>query len=430
MSNRVLLAKRKIKDQIVASCAIRSDVISNLPINVTEAILMKLPTRDAVRTSILSRRWRFIWTKLPQFIFDEAMWNQLEVEHSVHITVTMILYQLLSSHEGPMSKFTLSVPGLDSCPEIDNLILFLSRNHVEDFTLEMWEDEYLLPSSIFKCQELRHLKLWSCRIRTPPLFKGFCRLTSLKLIDVTISAEALRHFISSSPLLELLELKSIICIDLYIDATNLRTFRFHGFTNSMIFKRVPLLASVSILQEDESTGTIDFKGVGCNLAKFFDCFTFLEYLHLNYQIIQSLAVVDLQTTLVHLKHLKLSSICFNKMVEVSFILSLLRSSPNLKSIKIKFRDAPFSDSKKTTTYMEGQDYSDIHLSRLTQVKLDCFTGTKPEMEFTRLLLAKSSSLERLRIKPGKVVLDNGCKILKEVTKFRRLSKEAEVIYVG
>ncbi|XVF43353.1 hypothetical protein PTKIN_Ptkin02bG0033600 [Pterospermum kingtungense] len=47
-----------------------SDIISNLPDNITERILARLPIQDAVRTSVLSRNWRYKWTTLPDLVFD------------------------------------------------------------------------------------------------------------------------------------------------------------------------------------------------------------------------------------------------------------------------------------------------------------------------------------------------------------------------
>ncbi|XVF43344.1 hypothetical protein PTKIN_Ptkin02bG0033000 [Pterospermum kingtungense] len=47
-----------------------SDIISNLPDNITEQILARLSIRDAVRTSVLSRNWRYRWTTIPHLVFD------------------------------------------------------------------------------------------------------------------------------------------------------------------------------------------------------------------------------------------------------------------------------------------------------------------------------------------------------------------------
>ncbi|KAG9154460.1 hypothetical protein Leryth_020493 [Lithospermum erythrorhizon] len=175
-----------------------SDRISNLPNNVEEKILMCLPTRDAVRTCIFSRKWRHVWTKIPQFVLDQQFWENVDKQHSAEIKLSKILYQLFLHHDGPINKFILSNPELTSCTEIGNLIFFLAKNHLEDFTLEMWKDCYLLPSSFFSCDKLKSLRLRSCSIRSS--YQIFNRLTTLTLIEVTISAEMLESLISGSPL--------------------------------------------------------------------------------------------------------------------------------------------------------------------------------------------------------------------------------------
>ncbi|GJU52055.1 F-box/FBD/LRR-repeat protein-like protein [Tanacetum coccineum] len=47
------------------------DRISNVPPGVIEIILCLLPTQEAVRTSILSREWRYRWIKIPKLVFEE-----------------------------------------------------------------------------------------------------------------------------------------------------------------------------------------------------------------------------------------------------------------------------------------------------------------------------------------------------------------------
>lgn len=46
------------------------DRLSNLPKDALDQILVRLPIRDLVRTSILSRKWRFVWSSIPDVTFD------------------------------------------------------------------------------------------------------------------------------------------------------------------------------------------------------------------------------------------------------------------------------------------------------------------------------------------------------------------------
>ncbi|XXG79109.1 hypothetical protein AAC387_Pa09g0254 [Persea americana] len=45
-------------------------MISNLPEDVMSSILALVPIRDAVRTSILSKEWRYKWVTIPDVVFN------------------------------------------------------------------------------------------------------------------------------------------------------------------------------------------------------------------------------------------------------------------------------------------------------------------------------------------------------------------------
>nr|GFD20615.1 hypothetical protein [Tanacetum cinerariifolium] len=47
------------------------DRISNIPSSIIETILCLLPIEEAVRTSILSKEWRYRWIKIPKLVFVE-----------------------------------------------------------------------------------------------------------------------------------------------------------------------------------------------------------------------------------------------------------------------------------------------------------------------------------------------------------------------
>ena len=46
--------------------------IDNLPDPILQHILSYLSTKNAIRTSILSKRWKYLWTSIPKLDFDEG----------------------------------------------------------------------------------------------------------------------------------------------------------------------------------------------------------------------------------------------------------------------------------------------------------------------------------------------------------------------
>lgn len=93
--------------------------------------------------------------------------------------------------------------------------------------------------------------------------------------------------------------------------------------------------------------------------------------------------------------------------------------------------ATSGDMDAVVELLEDQNHSDISLFQLQEVKMLSFKGTRSEMEFVKVLLAKSPLLERMHIQTPKTINTNDeLRVLKEMTRFRRASAVAEIIYSG
>ncbi|KAK9277587.1 hypothetical protein L1049_007132 [Liquidambar formosana] len=154
-----------------------SDFINDLPRNVLDCILERLPICDLVRTSILSRKWRYHWTTIPNLVFDLRFFDHI----MAHDKAMNIVNRLLLLHSGPILKFVLHISSLYSenstCSiDIDPWILFLSRNGIKELTLcNLGSISHKLPSSIFSCQGLTHLKLSMGEICTNTSIQGLSK---------------------------------------------------------------------------------------------------------------------------------------------------------------------------------------------------------------------------------------------------------------
>ncbi|CAK7326457.1 unnamed protein product [Dovyalis caffra] len=380
-----------------------SDRISDLPSNVIENILMCLPIRDAVRITILSKTWRHRWADVPQVVFDDTfLRNSREVIEgsTTHELLMKTVYEVLLLHFGPIHKFVLSISGLKSCPEIDRLILFLSTKGIQDFTLD-FSSEYpayhKLPSYLFTCLQLRYLKLCSCIFKPPPSFNGFSKLISIQFQGVHFDAEFLKDFISNCPLLERLKLHSCVEIScLEINAPNLKLLHYISAYKCICFKNAPLLAELSIYESSFGEPDSDKRKL-FNLIEVFSCLPAIEYLSVDYYFLKDLAVPDssmrLQTTLNHLKFLKMLELSYAEVEEVSPALCLIRSSPNLQKLEIRMYCRHNDGRNPFLQLSEWDGFLDFSLNQLQEVKLQGFHGTRPELEFVKLLLAKSSALK-------------------------------------
>jgi hypothetical protein len=263
-----------------------SDIISDLPSNIIENILVRLPLRDAMKTSVLSRKWRYNWVTLPQLVFDNSFCTGPPQNQAMRKELFMTIYQVLLLHNGPILKFTLSTPGLRSCPEINHLISFLSRNDIQDFTLCISRGEcHKLSSFLFSCLQLRHLHLLSCLFKPPTTFNGFNRLVSLVFREVDIAVNIFKTIVPKCPLLKHLTLENCTNTEnLNIDAPNLKFLYFRGLFNSLRFKNTPVLASVKFLASREEIPEYgEFRTA--DMIKVFHCLPVIEDLFAGYSLL-------------------------------------------------------------------------------------------------------------------------------------------------
>ncbi|MFS7961018.1 putative leucine-rich repeat domain superfamily, F-box-like domain superfamily [Helianthus anomalus] len=161
------------------------DIITALPQPVIETILCLLLIREAARTSILARDWRYKWTNIPKLVFSKPNGRQI-METSKHIPA---LHKVMSLRQDPIHEFTFSIDvdcfsktGLPSC-------------------------EYNLPFSVFSLHHLTKLYLIWCGLDHQPAFNGFGILVVLSLDILWISRKTLLHLLSSCPSLKSFRLR-------------------------------------------------------------------------------------------------------------------------------------------------------------------------------------------------------------------------------
>nr|XP_043606508.1 F-box/FBD/LRR-repeat protein At1g13570-like [Erigeron canadensis]XP_043606516.1 F-box/FBD/LRR-repeat protein At1g13570-like [Erigeron canadensis]XP_043606524.1 F-box/FBD/LRR-repeat protein At1g13570-like [Erigeron canadensis]XP_043606532.1 F-box/FBD/LRR-repeat protein At1g13570-like [Erigeron canadensis] len=341
------------------------DMISKLPPSILETILCLLPIQEAGRTSILSKEWRYHWTKIPKLAFIENTFqestdgNELFGAPSQRKTMTKrcklfyAIYQILLMHEGPLHEVFLSIDTDQSCVEIDHIIFHLSRrNTVKKLTLDfIWG--YQLPISLFSLRQLTELCLIRCDLYHQPTFDGFGSLTSLFLKEIMTSTETLLHLLSNCPLLKTLELNLVQGI--------------HVSAIVNLFQCLPVIENLSIwFQYTEGSE----KG-GVPLA--------------------------LPTALVYLKNLAIESISFIHRDALPFVLLLIRSSPNLEKLKIELLDDSWVELCDRGESFTLENSPDIWLERLYELEIVNMFYRKTELDLVKLILANAPVLKKVTI---------------------------------
>ncbi|KAK6141758.1 hypothetical protein DH2020_024501 [Rehmannia glutinosa] len=209
------------------------DAISNLPADViNNNILARLSLRDAVRTSVLSREWRYKWTFIPEIVFGYEFGRAFLRKH-----IERIIDQVLSRHQGPINKFVLE----------------------EDLILALVKLALMLITGFF------YYRIAKSRTSLfPAIFEGF---------------------ISQCVLLESVNLDECTELDsLEVEGPSLRFFTFRGVFKSIRFKNSPVLAQVSLYTPVQKTREIQLS----NCIKYFALLPKLEKLYLHEGLLKPL----------------------------------------------------------------------------------------------------------------------------------------------
>ncbi|GKE09019.1 hypothetical protein Tco_1412570 [Tanacetum coccineum] len=149
------------------------------------------------------------------------------------------------------------------------------------------------------------------------------------------------------------------------------------------------------------SGSID----GPTISEIFECLPVIETFSISLELIlvfrdNAMHEVprELSTTLIHLKYLRLDGVYFTSEAELSVLALLIKSSPNLEKLRARvFDNSKFEISKRYCFRVE--DYSDIMLERLIELEITSFINAKNQLDFVRLILARSPVLKKVRIFP-------------------------------
>ncbi|XP_022028307.1 F-box/FBD/LRR-repeat protein At1g13570 [Helianthus annuus] len=413
--------------------------MGKLPEHVMDSILERLPLQDIIRTSILSKKWRYKWTTMKAVVFDEQISNKLAENGAFgRHGFTRVINQVLLLHKGSsISKFYLYIPNmfLDSFQEVDQWIFFLSTKGVEDLTIANSIQLYQLPSCLFSCLELRKLELGKCIFKPPLQFEGFPYLESLTLNNI--------DFTTTDVVINLPHLTKLIlryCTNVYnlkIKATKLLNLVVIGCPDVMFLE---LLHSqrVGFLCARLQKPVKDFVRLErMNLALMFTKMPYLVRLFIDAHFLKDFIAEKRKWfphTVNFLKCLRLYSFSPGDLDHLYGGLCLLRNSPNLEElhvIHIKTESELMHHGvEATSNHLESPNCLDQTLNRLRTVQLSHLQGSKPELLFIKLLLAHSPSLEKFTIQSdGTWDANKRFNITKDVMRFPRASSKAELIYL-
>ncbi|CAN8317979.1 unnamed protein product [Cochlearia groenlandica] len=145
----------------MSSQTVKEDRISALPDDLLVTILLIIPTEETPATMVLSKRWRFIWTKLPSLEYkDDKIMN---VRSDKKKSFGRFLEKSLELNKAPFIDY-LSMELGRGCPTDIDLKKLVAKAvdrkvSVLIFNLQWLTNPTRLPNRLYTCETLLELSL-------------------------------------------------------------------------------------------------------------------------------------------------------------------------------------------------------------------------------------------------------------------------------
>ncbi|XP_020593289.1 LOW QUALITY PROTEIN: F-box/LRR-repeat protein At3g26922-like [Phalaenopsis equestris] len=411
------------------------DRISYLPDPVLQSILTMLPLKSAIRTDVLSKKWRNLWkyslSTSTSLEFTEDFANNQSAKDFVD-TVNRYLSQ---NDSKKLERFRIFFCPFDLfASEIVCWISFATGKGVRYLDIELSQgfrnpadgeftdgrSLFELPSSLFNCDSLTDLRVSRCFFFTPLNLSNFGGLQSLSISHSNINEEMLQSILTECSLLESLSLRN--CQQLGVISITVPDLKLKRLTIGNCWSTDLLEINAPKLQSFHFFWKV---GIETNLSNLFsleDAAIYSiggnsepDYMDLLSGLSHVQTLTLCKAALVHLNLSEENYVDFQielqNLHELQFVMTSMTdedltcfctffyicSSPFLDKLFILLPthiDDP-NEEKYGVHVLNPLSLDDLSFDHLKMIKVTNFKGSRNEMRLVSFLLQKAAILETI-----------------------------------
>ncbi|KAG5517231.1 hypothetical protein RHGRI_037851 [Rhododendron griersonianum] len=409
------------------------DRISSLPDSLLIHILSLIPTKYAVRTCILSLRWKDLWSFVPSLDFNE--WLSANTVPDNDISFMNFVDRVLLLHKLPsIERFAVRGHSGIAVSRLCEWIRVAIKRHVRVIDIQMFPHQHIsLPSELFTCKTLIQLSLVSELVCDTLLSSVW--LPNLKDLHVSLDYpgnDITQKLFSSCPVLENLyisaNMESEEDIVFNVCAPALKRLQFNlaaFFENGLVLTRNKIVVDAPVLEvlivDDDYLACYSLKNPSSLVSAYIDVgdrfieaiglkehanqiFMLLEGItNVKFLTLQTatMAVLDfaddnklpLFPNLIHLKLFVPNGYSWRRLPD------LLVGAPNLATLVLSKNHASEEEDDLVHEFcwVEPQRTPTCLLSKLEELEVILFQGEDDELKLLKYFLENGKVLKELLI---------------------------------
>ncbi|KAL3653052.1 hypothetical protein CASFOL_002733 [Castilleja foliolosa] len=365
------------------------DRLSALPDGILIHILSFLGLKESVVTSVLSKRWKFLWTELPRLEFYE----ESKERDKISKFVTMVNRTLLIRRGAHLEKFDVFFRYDESfASDVDSWLDFAVKNKAKEIRLHLWSrteaNLYRLPETMYSNPYLIRFSVHDCYMDTLAKIE-WGSLTRLEITDSRLPQHVIENILSGCPVLQSLGLEDCLgfnCLD--VKSQNLYELRVFDRGDG---PNGPLL-EISAPYDFSSTEEVVIR----TTEELFEILKDVKELRLGrryFKVLSELAVNGWQLPVSKRECLIVHSLCDDEH-NISGIFTLLKYSPNLERFTIEGADLEGETWDEAAMIDLDCDLLNLKTVRISEFA-DPYFGGEPMLTVVRTLLKRATVLEKM-----------------------------------